>query len=137
MTESLAERIATEALEWLGTPWHHNQSNKKVATDCVGLLVGVGKNVGFLPPDFQLENYNRVPRNDALMLLLNRYLTPVTRPVETGDILAFRKMGVTTHVGIYLGDYKFVHANNEYGVIQSYLKDYEKMLIAVFKAENG
>ena len=64
--DSLGNQIVTEALEWLGTPWFHGQSLKGIGTDCVGFIAGVGIKVGFLPYDFIIENYERIPRNNFL-----------------------------------------------------------------------
>lgn len=139
LEREIGQRIATEAREWLGTPWFHNQSQKGIATDCVGLLAGVGREIGFLSPDFKLENYSRIPRNDFMIQFLDRYLERVESENKSngepkiGDILAFRKMGVNTHVGIYIGDGVLIHADNDRGVIESYLRDYAKMVVVVYR----
>lgn len=123
LENSLGERIIAESLQWIGTPWYHNQSKKGIGCDCVGFLVGVGVQVGFLPPDFVLENYNRIPRNDFLVKSLDSLLTRVTGEIIKGDVLVFRKAGVITHVGFYLGSGEMVHADQNHGVIRHYLAD--------------
>ena len=85
--DSLANQIVTEAIEWLGTPWFHGQSLKGIGTDCVGFIAGVGIKVGFLPYDFILENYERIPRNNFLVKLLDRLLDRVEGDLCKGDVL--------------------------------------------------
>ena len=52
---AIRERIVAAARGWIGTPYRHQASLKGVGCDCLGLLVGVwrevtGKAVGSLPP---------------------------------------------------------------------------------------
>ena len=43
-------QIVSEARSWLGTRYHHQAQRKGVATDCIGLVYGVGENLGLLVP---------------------------------------------------------------------------------------
>jgi NlpC/P60 family putative phage cell wall peptidase len=131
----IGERIVAEAIGWIGTPWHHNQSKKGIGCDCVGFLAGVGRNVGFLPPDFKLENYERIPRNDFLVKSLDRYLTRVDGYINTGDILAFKRARIITHVGIYTGEGSYLHADTDAGVIRSRLAEVIKTLAYIYRVK--
>lgn len=127
--DSLGDQIVAEALEWLGTPWFHGQSLKGIGTDCVGFIAGVGIKVGFLPSDFILENYERIPRNNFLVKFIENILTRVEDSPRKGDVLVFRKSGVNGHVGIYLGDGEYIHADSINGVIKTYIHEYPPVLI--------
>lgn len=127
--DSLGDQIVAEALEWLGTPWFHGQSLKGIGTDCVGFIAGVGIKVGFLPSDFILENYERIPRNNFLVKFIETILTRVEDSPRKGDVLVFRKSGVNGHVGIYLGDGEYIHADSTNGVIKTYIHEYPPVLI--------
>lgn len=127
--DSLGDQIVAEALEWLGTPWFHGQSLKGIGTDCVGFIAGVGIKVGFLPSDFILENYERIPRNNFLVKFIENILTRVEDNPRKGDVLVFRKSGVNGHVGIYLGDGEYIHADSINGVIKTYIHEYPPVLI--------
>ena len=127
--DSLGNQIVAEALEWLGTPWFHGQSLKGIGTDCVGFIAGVGIKVGFLPHDFIIENYERIPRNNFLVKFLDRLLDRVEGDLCKGDVLMFRKSGVNGHVGIYLGDGEYIHADSINGVIKTYIYEYPPALI--------
>lgn len=129
----IGERIVSEAIEWIGTPWHHGQSKKGVGCDCVGFLAGVGVSVGFLPSDFTLENYERIPRNDFLVKSLDRHLARVDGELLTGNVLVFKKAGVITHVGIYAGEGVYLHADTDTGVTRSYLAEVIKTLVFIYR----
>ena len=125
----LGDQIVTEAIEWLGTPWFHGQSIKGIGTDCVGFITGVGIEVGFLPHDFILENYERIPRNNFLVRFIEGILTRVEGNPGKGDVLVFRKASINGHVGIYLGDGEYIHADSINGVIKTYIHEYPPVLI--------
>lgn len=51
------KQIISEARSWLGTPFHPQARLKSIGCDCIGLIVGVLKNVGndlsaFIPPAY-------------------------------------------------------------------------------------
>lgn len=127
--DSLGNQIVTEALEWLGTPWFHGQSLKGIGTDCVGFIAGVGIKVGFLPHNFILENYERIPRNNFLVRFIESILTRVEGSPDKGDVLVFRKSGINGHVGIYLGDGEYIHADSINGVIKTYIYECPPVLV--------
>jgi NlpC/P60 family putative phage cell wall peptidase len=132
----IGDRIVIEAIGWIGTPWYSNQSKKGIGCDCVGFLAGVGRNVGFLPEDFALENYERIPRSDFLVKSLDRYLYRIDSfPPIAGDILAFRRAGVITHVAIHAGEGAMIHADMDSGVIRSYLAEYIKTLAYIYRVQ--
>jgi cell wall-associated NlpC family hydrolase len=82
-----------------------------------------------LPHDFIIENYERIPRNNFLVKFLDRLLDRVEGDLCKGDILMFRKSGVNGHVGIYLGDSEYIHADSINGVIKTYIHEYPPALI--------
>lgn len=123
------QEIINEAKTWIGTRWHHGQANKGITCDCVGFILGVGKEIGFIAPDVVIENYERVPRGRFLIEQLERFLVE-TEEMLPGNIIVISKMKVITHVGILISDDKFIHANdqNKVGVIESYLDTFKNKL---------
>lgn len=103
------QAIVTEALSWQGTPWHHHQCVKGGGVDCVQFLYGVGKNVGFIPADFVIPNYEPLARGSFLVRHLNRWLTLADSP-SPGSILLIAFGGLDTHVGIVISNTEFIHA---------------------------
>lgn len=84
------DQIVAEARSWAGTPTRHQGQRKGVATDCKGLVVGVGLELG-LPEastiDARVRNYRRGFNARDLLDGLARSLIRVAEP-QPGDVLA-------------------------------------------------
>jgi len=116
--------IVAAARRWVGTPYRHRAAVRGVGCDCLGLLVGVWAEVtGREPP--ALPNY-RADWRDAshaveLQGLAGRWLVP--GEMAPGAVLLFR-MGASAaprHCGIFVGEGRFVHAQERLGVIEGAL----------------
>ena len=88
--------IVAEARTWLGTPFHHQASVKGVGGDCIGLVRGVARAVGFRDP-FATGEAQRFagygPQPDARQLLeaCRLFLRPIViSSAQAGDILLMR-----------------------------------------------
>ena len=95
-SQSVGERAASVALGQVGVPYRYG-GNSPAGFDCSGLVhysyATAGKNL---------------PRTAAGQWA---ELTPVPgRDLRTGDLLFFSIAGKMSHVGVYLGDGRFVHA---------------------------
>jgi len=104
-------RILEEARGWLGTTWRAGQSTKGVSCDCVGLVCGVGRNLGL---DAKPENYSQIPQGDSLIDEVGKFADQI--PIDEalpGDILVFRLFsnGNPQHIGFKSTDGKFIHAD--------------------------
>lgn len=106
------QQIVTEARSWLGTRWQHQASVKGVASDCVGLIRGVGISTGVYPENvMELEairpfiGYGRGPLNGQLAkgCLTFGILIDMTE-AQPGDVVLMAFDGDPSHMGI-LGDY--------------------------------
>jgi cell wall-associated NlpC family hydrolase len=88
-------QAAATALTLVGTPYRYGGEDLK-GVDCSGLVYYSYKRAGV-----------RVPRTTGE---LKRAATPV-RKMRKGDLVFFKQYGRRySHVGIYIGDDKFVHA---------------------------
>jgi cell wall-associated NlpC family hydrolase len=93
---SVGERAAAVAIKQVGIPYRYGGSTP-TGFDCSGLVhysyASVGKNI---------------PRTTAGQWA---DLKPVNnQDLRSGDLLFFRISGKMSHVGMYLGDGRFVHA---------------------------
>ena len=93
---SIRDDIIAEARQWLGVRWQHQASVKGVACDCIGLIRGVARGVGFSDPFTTGEaqrfaGYSRNPEPAALREACAMFLVPI-KPKDAllGDILVFR-----------------------------------------------
>jgi len=106
----MRERIVTEAREWLGTPYHHQQATKGVGCDCVGLIRGVGVVCGAMKPR-EIEwatfgAYSRRPNPRHMLKGMRTFLVELSPGEERdGDIawLAWRE-DLPMHLAILATD---------------------------------
>jgi cell wall-associated NlpC family hydrolase len=93
---SLGERAAEVAVQQVGVPYRYG-GNSPAGFDCSGLVHYSYSRAG-----------KPVPRTTAALW---DALLPVASPdMRTGDLLFFRIEGKMSHVGLYLGGGRFVHA---------------------------
>lgn len=100
---------------WLGVKYLYGGNTKK-GTDCSGMVGSIYKEVYNI-------NLNR-SANDQV-----KNCDPVNKNnLKTGDLVFFKINNTkVSHVGIYIGRYKFIHASTSKGVIVSNLnEDYYK-----------
>lgn len=109
------EALNNEALlsfmeEWYGTPYRYGGATK-AGIDCSAFSAGCLQTVFSITiPRTVKEQYEAcrpVERNDLL----------------EGDLVFFRTRSKISHVGIYLGNHKFIHAATSSGVMISDLND--------------
>lgn len=88
--------IIAEARRWIGTRWAHQTGIRGVATDCLGLIAGVGMALG-LPgserwrADERMRNYTRAPNARLLLAACADYLDRIElEALEAGCILLMR-----------------------------------------------
>ncbi len=93
---SPGERAAVVAVRQIGTPYRYGGTTSR-GFDCSGLMQFAYANVG-----------KRIPRTTSEQW---QQLTPINNgKLSVGDLLFFRIDGKVAHVGMYLGNRRFVHA---------------------------
>ncbi len=117
---SVGQTIASAALSQLGRPYRYG-GQSPAGFDCSGLVVFA----------YRAARLN-LPRSSADQY---RLAEPVEISRATpGDLLFFRYSGRVSHVGIYLGEARFVHAPSSGGEVSvRSLKDphYRQRLVSV------
>lgn len=116
--------LLKEMSEWLGTPYKYASAVKGVGTDCSGFVTSCYKNV-----------YN-VKLQRSSYMIINDVKEIDRKNLQFGDILFFADnggKGKIYHVGIYIGESKFVHARTtkNIGVVVSSIN--ESYYNSVFK----
>jgi cell wall-associated NlpC family hydrolase len=99
--------ITSRSVLLLGTPYRLGGSSPAEGFDCSGLIAHVVQDA------FRL----RFPRTTEEQSLVGK---PVSRhAIEPGDLVFFNTLGrPNSHVGVYLGDRRFLHAPNRRGVVR-------------------
>ena len=126
--------IVMAARGWVGTPYRHRAALRGVGCDCIGLLRGVWAEViGAVP---ELPPYRADWRDGAhsaeLRALAERWLLP--GEMEPGAVLLFRigAGAAPRHCGIFVGDGRFVHAQERLGVVEGNLTEgWARRVVAV------
>jgi cell wall-associated NlpC family hydrolase len=103
-----ASDLAFRALGLVGTPYLSAGSDPRIGFDCSGFVVYVYRDVFGL----------RLPRTTSAQYAMN-LPSPRRGALRTGDLLFFDTGGNgISHVGIYVGEGRFVHAPNHGGRVR-------------------
>ncbi|WP_404405384.1 NlpC/P60 family protein [Pelagibacterium halotolerans] len=118
-------RVVSEARRWLGTPYRHQGAALGAGCDCLGLVRGVWRALYAadpepLPP--YAADWRRNDARDALEVAAERYFVPARGP-KAGQLVLFRLMRKypARHCGIMVADDRFIHAQEQIGVVEAYL----------------
>jgi cell wall-associated NlpC family hydrolase len=99
--------IAAQALGFLGVPYVYGGTSPDEGFDCSGLVVYLFEKVASLA----------LPRTAAEIRRQGRAVS--RKDLAVGDLVFFNTRGWPySHVGIYLGQGRFVHAPNERGFVR-------------------
>lgn len=98
----LGSEVVRAAREWVGTPWRHQGRTRGVGVDCVGVAVGVARELALLPPSWDYTAYAREPRGDALQQALEAECTRLLLR-KPGCLLLIRVGRQGRHLAIYAG----------------------------------
>ena len=109
-----ASSIIEEARRWLGTPYRYGGKERRRGTDCSGMVMEV----------YRTTTGVALPRNSAHQ---QEFCRKIKRSeLSAGDLVFFsskRGGGRVSHVGIYVGDGRFIHASSSRGVMESGLDE--------------
>lgn len=117
-----AASLAVEAMSLVGIHYRRGGSSPEHGLDCSGLVRYV----------FRQANGTELPRTSAE---ISRVGQPIDKKdLQPGDLVFFNTLKRTfSHVGIYLGDNKFIHAPSSGGAVRI-----ESMDLSYWKARfNG
>jgi cell wall-associated NlpC family hydrolase len=112
---TFGERVANEALSWIGTPFLWGQSRKGVGCDCKGLVAGVARELGrpeaesFFANVADYRNDRELPHGlilEGMAALFDRVTLDRIKP---GDVILGKHNGRPSHFAIYVGDNSAVH----------------------------
>lgn len=105
--------LLEEAMTWLGTPYRYGGQDYS-GTDCSGLTMTVyNKALGI-----------KLPRNSAEQQKFCKAISK--KSLNAGDLLFFctgKDKNRVSHVGLYIGDGRFIHSSSSRGVIISHIDE--------------
>jgi len=121
MPNEVGTAIARLAMSQIGTPYHYGGTNPAQGFDCSGLVFYTYTQAGYDVPRTSQEQF-RVTRKISL------------GEANPGDLMFFQDQTKLSHVGIYLGDGRFVHApssGQSVAVADLGLPYYRERLVAI------
>jgi NlpC/P60 family putative phage cell wall peptidase len=108
--------IVRVARGWLGTPYHHQASERGAGADCLGLVRGVWREIygcdAELPPAYT-RDWAEASGEETLLRAASRHLTRLdVRGIRDGDVVVFRLRSglVAKHAAIMTSPRTFLHA---------------------------
>ncbi|MDH5649723.1 MAG: C40 family peptidase [Gammaproteobacteria bacterium] len=119
-TNHIGDKVANVAKQMVGTRYRFGGNHPKKGFDCSGLVQYSYKSAGV-----------KVARSTQLQKRNSRLIAP--GKMQKGDLLFFNQLGKRmSHVGIYIGNNKFVHApsSGKYVRIDSLKTDYWRKHLA-------
>lgn len=117
--------VLAQATTWLGTPYRHQGSRKGVGCDCLGLIRGIWRELyGKEPeqPGPYTPDWAEAGNGDPLLEAAHRHFLPsLSGAARPGDLLVFRwrEHHAAKHLGIFLGQDRFLHAYEGHAVMIS------------------
>jgi cell wall-associated NlpC family hydrolase len=104
LSQALRDSIVVIALSQLGTPYVFGAASPRKGFDCSGLVRYAMSQV-----------HLAVPRTAVQQSRLGAAIE--RRHLQRGDLLAFGDGSEVTHIGIYIGSGRFVHASSVAGKV--------------------
>jgi cell wall-associated NlpC family hydrolase len=102
-----ANAVLFRAIALVGTPYHWGGNTPQSGFDCSGLVGYVYQDAGGVT----------LPRTSTEMSELGRRKLAIDT-LQAGDLVFFESGGRVGHVGIYVGERRFVHAPNSGGTVR-------------------
>lgn len=115
-------QIVECARSFLGTPFHHQARLKHVGVDCIGLVIGVARELNLIAPDFDIHAYPRIPDGTTLLDTACQHMTEIDKSTaQPGDVVVISFGLLPQHFGIF-GDYRhgglsIIHAASNAGKV--------------------
>lgn len=105
--------LVAEARKWIGTPYRYG-GHSRSGTDCSGMIM-----------ELFLKIYDiKLPRSSAMQ---HEYSRPLDfDDMQPGDLVFFAtgsNKSRVSHVGLYIGDGRMIHASSSRGVMESALNE--------------
>lgn len=126
--------VIMAAQGWMGTPFHHQGRLRGVGVDCIGLVVGVGRELGVLPAHADRRDYARDP-SGILLPETRTHLDEIEiADITPGCVLLMRWFAEPQHAAIYAGD-SIIHAAQTFGRVVShrYAEKWQKRTTHAFR----
>jgi cell wall-associated NlpC family hydrolase len=103
-----ANDVLFRAMALVGTPYHWGGNTPEGGFDCSGL-------VGYV---YRHAAYMQLPHSSREMAAMSGLKVARMTDLASGDLVFFGSGGGVSHVGVYVGKGRFVHAPNSGGTVR-------------------
>lgn len=131
-------QIVTEARRWLGTPYRHHAATLGAGCDCLGLVRGVWRAVYGHEPQ-KLPHYGADWRDGQggaeLEVAAQRHMQRAFGAPQPGNLILFAliRHRPPRHCAIMVEDGRFIHAQEQVGVVEADLTEaWHRRIAGVF-----
>ncbi len=118
-----AAAIVAAARSWLGVPFQH-QGRTRAGVDCAGLIICIGRDLGELPADWDVNGYTRQPDGSMFAHCAERLGPSGQTP---GAVALMRFAEEPQHLGVLVpyrhGGLALVHALQSSGRVVEHRLD--------------
>ena len=130
------EQILKITRSWIGTPYHHQASVKRVGCDCLGLVRGVWRELyGNEPeaPGNYSPSWGDLDSAERLLAAATRHFNKVDTMVP-GNLLIFyvRKARSAKHCAILSSSTTLIHAYSGKSVVETSVGYWKYRIAAIF-----
>jgi cell wall-associated NlpC family hydrolase len=116
---------------WEGVPFAWGASSREHGCDCAGLVLGIGKEAGYIPHIITIPPYGRHTSTDTILTYLEAYLAPSKdREPKPYRVALLKPKGLDAmHLAICLEGNQILHADQRAGkVVKVPLPTYYKIV---------
>lgn len=112
----MREAVDIQAVRsWLGTPYVHQGRLPGVGLDCLGLVICLARETGYVAPDFDVGPYSPEGQRERLVEGLAEHLVEIDDPVP-GCFCAFEIRRRYGHIAVCAGD-TLIHTSAHTGKV--------------------
>ncbi|MGJ8526895.1 NlpC/P60 family protein [Maritalea sp.] len=116
--------VVASARSWVGTPYRHQAATKHAGCDCLGLIVGVWRDliddIQFDLPPYSANWRDQTHAHELGKIAAKYLITQNCSPLKTGNVVLFnmRAGAAAKHCGIIVDSDHFIHAQERVGVVE-------------------
>lgn len=116
------KRTVEIARSYIGTPFHHQARKKGVGVDCVGLLICIARDLGYIDEKWDITGYSRNPDGVTLLENMHKGFIEISKEeMQPGDFVLVSFSNYPQHVGV-IGDYvhgglSIIHSSSRHGKV--------------------
>lgn len=113
--------IVTVAEDWIGTPFHQQGRQKKFGCDCIGLILGIAKEINAKPITGEpwgkcdVLTYDAIKDSKLLVEAMPKYFAKITTNPQPGNILLIEINNSQYHLVIQSHNNKIIHSCSSIG----------------------